>query len=187
MAIIGTEHVTEETYRRLALGNTHLELVHGRLREKPWMSVAHGDVMGLLLAQLLRQVDDDKYRVRTQYARLRISSDTYYVPDIAVIPTDAVLALLQSPRSLDAYPDPIPLVVEIWSPSTGDYDIDENLPGYQQRGELEIWFIHPYQRTLTVWCRQPDGTYAEEVYHGGIVHPVALLGVTIDLDALFAP
>ena len=187
MATPSTEHVTEETYRRLALGNTQLELCRGQLRNKPSMSVAHGDVMGLLVAQLVRQVNDDEYRVRTQHARLRVSSDTYYVPDIAVIPTSVVLALLRAPRLLDAYLDPIPLVVEIWSPSTGDYDIDEKLPGYQRRGDLEIWYIHPYQRTLTVWRRQPDGAYTEEVYHGGIVHSVALPGVTISLDALFAP
>ena len=51
---------------------------------------------------------------------------------------------------------------------------------------LEIWRLHPYDKTLTTWRRQRDGSYAETVYTGGQVHPVALPGVTIDLDALFA-
>ena len=57
---------------------------------------------------------------------------------------------------------------------------------YQPRGDLEIWHIHSYQRTLTAWRRQSDGTYAEAVYRQGAVRPVALPGVTIDLTALFA-
>jgi len=86
---------------------------------------------------------------------------------------------------LAIFSDPLPLVVEVWSPSTGDYDVDAKLPVYQQRGDLEIWRIHPYERTLTVWQRQPDGSYVETIHHGGIVTPVGLPGVEIDLDELF--
>ena len=92
----------------------------------------------------------------------------------------------ERPGSLDAYADPLPLVIEIWSPSTGGYDINEKLPDYQRRGDLEIWRVHPYERTLTAWRRRPDGIYTESVYRGGIVHPESLPGVAIDLDALFA-
>ena len=58
------------------------------------------------------------------------------------------------------------------------------LPIYQQRGDLEIWFYHPYDRTLTARRKQPDGSYSEERYTGGIVPIHSLPGVTIDLDAL---
>ena len=63
---------------------------------------------------------------------------------------------------------------------------DEKLPEYQRRGDLEIWRIHPYDRTLIAWRRRPDGSYAQTTFTGGVVHPVALPGVAIDLDALFA-
>jgi Uma2 family endonuclease len=86
----------------------------------------------------------------------------------------------------NAYTEALPLVVEIWSPSTGDYDIAAKLPLYRQRGDQEIWFLHPYERTLTAWRRQPDGSYAEDFYPGGIVPVAALPGLTIDLDALLA-
>jgi len=86
---------------------------------------------------------------------------------------------------LAIFSDPLPLVVEVWSPSTGDYDVDAKLPVYQQRGDLEIWRIHPYERTLTVWQRQPEGSYVETIHDGGIVTPVALSGVEINLDELF--
>jgi Uma2 family endonuclease len=86
---------------------------------------------------------------------------------------------------LAIFSDPLPLVVEVWSPSTGDYDVDAKLPVYQQRGDLEIWRIHPYERTLTAWRRQPDGLYQETIHPEGVVKPMALPGVAIDLGALF--
>ncbi len=59
-------------------------------------------------------------------------------------------------------------------------------PEGHRRGDTEIWLIHPYERTLTAWRRQPDGTYAETVYRGGPVQPATLPDVTIGLDTLFA-
>ena len=76
-------------------------------------------------------------------------------------------------------------MVEVWSRSTGGYDVNAKLPVYMERGDLEIWRIHPYERSLTSWVRQPDGSYQESVYRGGIVSLAALPGVTIDLDELF--
>ena len=86
---------------------------------------------------------------------------------------------------LAIFSDPLPLVIEVWSPSTGDYDVDAKLPVYQQRGDLEIWRIHPYDQTLTSWRRQPDGSYQETLHRGGSISPVALPAVTIDLGTLF--
>jgi Uma2 family endonuclease len=186
MSLTSTDRVTEETYRQLALGNTQLELHHGQLREKPGMSVEHNDVWEHLLAQLFRQLDRNNYRLRANFGRLRRATDTYYIPDVAIIPAAMVQALRQQPGSLDAYNDPLPLVVEIWSPSTGSYDIRAKLPDYQHRGDLEIWFIHPYEHTLTAWRRHPDGAYTETVYQGGEVRVASLPGIAINLEDLFA-
>jgi Uma2 family endonuclease len=86
---------------------------------------------------------------------------------------------------LAIFSGPLPLVVEVWSSSTGDYDVDTKVSVYQQRGDLEIWRIHPYERTLTSWQRQPDGSYQETMHRGGSVAPIGLPGVTIDLGTLF--
>ncbi len=182
------ERVDAQTYEEIALGDDDRlwELFDGRLVEKPGMSVEHGDVLMVLAALLHNQLDRNEFRVRAHHARLRRSADTYYVPDVAVIPTAFVQALRERPGSLDAYADPLPLVIEIWSPSTGGYDINEKLPDYQRRGDLEIWRAHPHERTLTAWRRRPDSAYTESVYHGGIVRSESLPGVAIDLDTLFA-
>jgi Uma2 family endonuclease len=106
------------------------------------------------------------------------------MPDLMVVPA-AYSEEIRDRPVLAIFSDPLPLVVEVWSPSTGDYDVDAKVPVYQQRGDLEIWRIHPYERTLTTWIRQSDGSYLESTYREGIIHPVALAGVTIDLDELF--
>jgi hypothetical protein len=62
---------------------------------------------------------------------------------------------------------------------------DVELPEYQRRGDLEIWRLHPYERTLIAWRRQPDGTYDQVTFTSGTVQPVALPNVTIDLAVLF--
>jgi Uma2 family endonuclease len=78
------------------------------------------------------------------------------------------------------------LVVEVWSPSTGGYDIEAKLTEYQLRGDLEIWRVHPFERTVTTWIRQLDSGYLETLHGSGVVRPVVLPGVAIDLDALFS-
>jgi Uma2 family endonuclease len=187
MALTTERQVSEEIYRQLALGNSRLELHRGLLREKPGMSVEHNDIADLLATLLRAQLERRQYRVRENLARLQLSSHTYYVPDIVVIPTAMVQALRERPGSLDTYREPMPLVIEIWSPSTGDYDLNEKLGGYQQRGDLEISYVHPYERTLTAWHKEADGAYSRTTYHDGIAHPTSLPGVAIDLDTLFAP
>lgn len=183
-----TEMMSEEAYREFALGEPdgRWELVRGHLWERPGMSVTHDHVTMDLVEELLRQLDRTQFRVSAGLARLRVSPDTYYIPDVAVIPTAMMRKLGENPRALDAYAEPVPLVVEVWSPSTGKRDIDPKLPDYQQRGDAEIWFIHPFEQTLAAWRRTPDGDYTKSVYRNGVVRPDSLPNVVIGLRDLFA-
>jgi Uma2 family endonuclease len=149
--------------------------------------VQHGDFMAEIGVSLANQLDRRRYRLRFNHAKARINPRNYFIPDVAVIPTASFGPDWADPRTPDAYADPLPLVVEIWSPTTGDYDVATKLQGYKERGDEEIWYVHPYERTVTVWRRQPDGSYAESVVTGGPLTPASLPGVVIDLDALFTP
>jgi Uma2 family endonuclease len=149
------------------------------------MTAEHNHVAGYLFGQLFTKLDLTEFEPHLNMAHVSRTAASYYIPDVFVAPAEIFRAQLGT-RRLEMYRDPLPLVVEVWSPSTGDYDVDAKLPEYQRRGDLEIWRIHPYERTLTAWRRQPDGTYTEAVYTGGTVEPVALPNVVIDLDALFA-
>jgi Uma2 family endonuclease len=175
--------ISFETYKRVALEDPTggWELVCGKLREKPPMTMKHGETSRRLHTFMGRQLDWRQWSIGE--TRLRISTGTYYIPDLTVLPSALVATL--KPDEFEVYEDPVPLVVEVWSPSTGDYDVDDKLPEYQLRGDLEIWRIHPYARTLTAWRRQPDGTYIEQIHREGIVRPASLPGVSIDLAELF--
>jgi Uma2 family endonuclease len=180
--------VREKTYEELALTEEGklLELHDGVLREKPAMSFGHNQSLGELARSLFLQCDRSRYVVRVNSSRVHRPERTYFIPDLAVIPVELTERYRTRERELEVYDQPLPLVVEIWSPSTGDYDIDAKLPDYRRRGDQEIWRLHPFERTLTVWRRQPDGSYQRYLFTGGMVEPVALPGVVIDLDAVVA-
>ena len=161
------------------------ELYDGELREKPGMSAEHNDAMTNLVIALGSQLDRRVYRVRSNSAHIRRSSKSYYIPDVFVVAADAFRLQLGRPGRLERFDIPLLLVIELWSKSTGRYDANTKIPEYQERGDLEIWRLHPYEHSLTVWRRQEDGTYEESTYHGGKINPAFLPNVTIDLDALF--
>lgn len=159
-----------------------MELHDGVLVEKPVMSRIHGD-FGMELAFLIRtQIDPTRYRLRANHAKLAVPGRSYFIPDVAVLPADLARG---EPTAADLYHEPIPLVVEVWSPSTGEYDAAIKLPGYRDRGDAEIWWVYLPEQSLTRWLRRPDGGYDEETITGGTFASVALPMVRIDLDALF--
>jgi Uma2 family endonuclease len=187
MAVVN--RISEQEYRELALNEADRlwELWAGIPREKPWMSMLHDDFAAYLGAALINQLHPRVYRVNINGGKTRLSARNYFIPDVTVIPAAFKRPFQHDPRAFNAFADPLPLVVEIWSRTTGHYDFTTKLQGYyKERGDLEIWFIHPYERTLTTWRMQPDGAYTEAFYQGGNVHVASLPGVSIDLDALFA-
>ena len=179
--------MTEDEYLCIALAehDGHWELWDGKLVRKPAMTFAHNEIAWKLGVSLYGQLDHTEFTCRTNAGRAHHSEGNYFVPDVMVIPRTYTLPLRGRQDLLEAYPDPLPLVVEIWSRSTGRYDVREKLWLYHKRGDSEIWYIHPYEQTLTAWRRRPDGSYTESLHREGSIEPIALPGVSIDLDALF--
>jgi Uma2 family endonuclease len=181
--------ISVKTYEQLVLedGDGTWELVCGQLRAKPIMTSAHNDVIEVLVGQAQPQLDRDQYAIRFNDSHVGVSTGSYYVPDVFIVPREWVRrSRALGPGRMEVFTEPLPLVVEVWSPSTGDYDMDTKIPEYRRRGDLEIWRIHPCEQTLTAWRRQPDGSYTETVYRDGTITLMALPWVTIDIVALFA-
>lgn len=177
--------VSEEAFRRVALRDPdgQWELHDGQLQEKPPMSAEHNDLTFHIGFMLQRQLPRDQYRLRVNGGRTQGAPATTYVPDVAVVPIAA--EQFQRGRSLEVYDQPLPLIVEVWAPSTGAYDVDAKIPTYQERGDEEIWRVQPYERTITIWQRQDDGSYLETLYRDGLITVASLPGVTIALAELF--
>lgn len=178
--------VSEQTYLDLVMADPdgRWELICGELKRRSAMTSKHEDTTAYLGGYLIQQLDRREYRVRIAGSRIRRSAENWFVPDVMVVPTALVLPQADELRP-EFFTAPLPLVVEVWSPSTGDHDLTFKLEEYRRRGDLELWFIHPFNRTLTAWRRQPDGSYSETVFTGGMIQPIALPNVAIDLDQLF--
>jgi Uma2 family endonuclease len=175
-------------YGRLVAGGglDRTELRDGLLVEKPVVSVAHVRLIDRLARQLHLATDPDAFVVSTGGSRLRIGAGSFAVPDLVVLAAASEARLFaDDPLALAAYDDPAALVVEVWSPSTGGYDLEAKIPGYMARGDAEIWRLHPLERTVVRWVRQPDGRYEEVRASAGRIELAALPGVAVDLAALF--
>jgi Uma2 family endonuclease len=179
-AEVGALPVDEDAYLGIALDDpdTKWELHDGLLWEKPGMTFDHFGVATVLANHLTRQLDPNEFWIAAEGARLRRSSRRYLIPDVCVIPV-ALFHRLRPTRAgrLAVFDEPLPFVAEVWSPSTGGYDASTKIPQYRLRGDVEIWFLHPNRRTLTVWRRQSEGGYAESTYQGGLVPVASLPGV----------
>lgn len=184
MAVI--HRITEKEYIDLALEEPRFELWDGEPREKPTMSIEHEGVSFYLAHALANQLNRQTHWLSVNGGKARVSGSTYFIPDVIVVPAELVTPYRGDPRHLAAWSEPLPLVVEVWSRSTAAYDFERKLGAYRERGDHEIWYLNPYERTLTAWRKLPDGGYEETVYTGGVVPVVSLPGVTIDLDDLLA-
>jgi Uma2 family endonuclease len=164
------------------------EVHRGQLREKPAMSESHNRVLRRLARarELNVQLDPDRYEVAMNMGRVRWGDDTYYIPDVYVIPIEPGTTIRDQAYRLEVFDRPLPFVAEGWSPSTGNYDVDGKLPRYKDRGDREIWRLHPFDLMVSAWQRQPDGSYDEVVLRSEKVQLIALPGVMIDLDLIFA-
>ena len=181
--------VRERTFEQVALADPERrwELHQGRLRQKPSRTFGHNDGMYLLGLQIGQQLDLDEYRVRVNAGHVHHPDQTYYIPDVFVLPVAAAARFWDRANVLEVYDAPLPFVAEFWSPSTGGYDVNAKLSTYRRRGDAEIWRVYPFEHRVTRWLRRPDGDYEETVLEGGAVRLAALPGVSIDLDRLFAP
>ncbi|HEY7036762.1 MAG TPA: Uma2 family endonuclease [Thermomicrobiales bacterium] len=179
--------ITAKTFELVALEDIdgNWELHDGHLREKPPMSFGHNESAWELADQLIRQLTRDEYRVFQNRGHLRAPNGNTYIPDIAVVPVALMSRFNVDPTRFEVYDEPVPFLTEVWSPKTGTFDIDTKIPAYRLRGDAEIWRLHPFGTSLTIWRRQPDESYQESHYEGGAVQLHALPWVTIDVDALF--
>ena len=178
--------VSTRTYEQLALEDLegHWELFEGRPRRKPAMTQEHNTVSWWLANIIQRQVDPRVFQVRVNSSRTNRSHVSYFIPDVVVIPR-ALMRSYGEDGPLETYDVPLPFVAEVWSRSTGDYDVDQKFPEYQRRGDLEIWRVHPYERTVTAWRRRGDGGYVETTASTGELSIESLPSVSITLAELF--
>src|SRR5205823_181196 len=104
--------VSEHTFLQVALEEPNQWELHcGQLVRKPAMSAEHNHVEMELTRQLLQQLPKMDFEVRSGMGHLRRTSESYYIPDVFVVSTRDVRKLRGRSDTLEAYGNPLPLVV----------------------------------------------------------------------------
>ncbi len=124
--------VSEERYIQLALEDPEgkWELIDGCPRKKPGMSWEHNHTGRKLTYLLNLQLDLDEYEVVHDSGRVRRSARNYFVPDVYVVPMEVVRRSFPRPGMLEAYSEPLPLVVELAEERTEYTGMPKYTPKY---------------------------------------------------------
>jgi hypothetical protein len=117
----------------------------------------HHDLACELAFRRRLALDPARDELRVNASRVRWSERNAFIPDGAVLPREQVVPQKGAGKR-ERSSASLPLVVEIWSPSTVGDDLDVKATTSTARGDAEIWRPHPDDRTLTRGIRQDDGT-----------------------------
>ncbi|WP_026097314.1 Uma2 family endonuclease [Baaleninema simplex] len=160
-AIVDTRRLSFEEYCQLDDSDRRYELVNGELRLMNPPTGRH-----FLIAGFLQETFKDEIKrlqhpwtclqgagVRTGLAKSRL-------PDLIVVPTEAVMELLDRSAVFQTAPF---LAVEIVSPSSS---VDDYRYKRSEYGAIEIpeyWIVDARDRKVTVLCLE-EGFYEETIY-----------------------
>src|SRR5262245_587527 len=109
------------------------EVEGGQPREKPAMAFEHSEAASELGFGLRAQLDRRRFRVHVDGGRLLIDGDNFFIPEVAVIPLALAERFRHRSDIVALCEKPLPLVIQVWSPSTGGYDVSQKMPRCQQR------------------------------------------------------
>jgi len=165
------------------------ELIDGTayVRE-PAPSYLHQGIVGELYRQVANALEDKPCRVFLAPFDVRLPKsteeddqvDTVVQPDVLIV---SDLKKLDA-RGVRGAPD---WVAEVLSPSTARHDQTVKLSAYERAGVREVWFIAPFDRTLTIYQLEA-GNYgpATTLELKGRTQLTAVPGVTIDWARVLA-
>jgi Uma2 family endonuclease len=181
--------ISFRTYAQLALEDAEgrWELVGGSTRRKPPESFQHGAVIDSLVEQLVPQLSGTMFRMSINHARVMIDPHHILMPDLMVVPRAvSARAVKERPNALEAYHTSLPLVIDVWSPATAEFNVDARIPEYRRANVEEIWVVHPAARAVTTWVRRASGVYEEVIRAGGILAAARVPDLALDLNVLFS-
>ena len=132
--------IRAEDYLRMTFEHD-AEFVHGEIVERSMPDLSHGRLEGLIFAQFdrLRQSHGLYPCVEV---RMRIASDVYRIPDVAVF---------AHPTSQQVPDKPPLVVVEILSKDDRHSDLMQKLEEYRAWGVPHIWVIDPSTQRFSMY------------------------------------
>lgn len=164
------------------------ELIDGiaYVKEPPAPTRFHQELVGALHYQVRMALEGQRWRTYVAPFDVRLPKageaddlvDTVVQPDVLIV---RALSKLDD-RGMRGAPD---WIAEVLSPTTSRHDRFVKIPVYERAGVLEVWLIHPIERTLTVYCLE-NGRYGRPIVLElkGRTTIGALPGVSIDWDRI---
>jgi Uma2 family endonuclease len=151
------------------------EVVKGELRFMPPTRYPLAEIIQLLIAAFLPQVDSKQVSILGSNFGLMISREplTCRSPDLALYWRDKIVirdGLYYSP------PD---LIVEIISPSENQKRKNEKIEDYASIGVPEVWVFSPVEKSVEVW-RLDGGRLVKVADVGAMLEPIRFPGVRVD-------
>ena len=162
------------------------DLINGiaYVREPPAPSRTHQEFGGELYFQIRLAIEGKAFRAYIAPFDVRLPHsaeadeqvDTVVQPDVLVV---SDLTKLDE-RGMRGAPD---WLAEILSPATAGHDQIVKLPAYERAGVLEVWFVHPTDRIVSIY-RLIGGRYGPPTVLElkGRTAISAIPGVAIDWD-----
>jgi Uma2 family endonuclease len=129
-------------YLSKSFENPDREYVRGEIVERGTPDYPHGR-MQVELGFRFVELRDSHHLFACFSTRMRLASDLYRIPDVAVF------AGTEPDEDVPSRP-PL-LVVEIISPDDRYSEVQEKLAEYQQWGVPHIWVVDPDRRTLATY------------------------------------
>lgn len=164
------------------------ELIGGTayVREPPAPSPSHQELVGELYYQLRLALEGKSYHPFIAPFDVRLPKageadeliDTVVQPDVLIVSDRSKV----DARGLRGAP---PWLAEVLSPTTASHDQIVKLPIYEGAGVLEVWFVHPIDRVLSIH-RLEGGCYGPPTILElkGKTAISTVPGVSIDWDRL---
>ena len=165
-----------------ASSNTKHEYLAGQIFAMAGGSPEHAAVTAAAARHLGNQLVGGPCRVYSSDLRVRVTStDLATYPDVTVVCGEL--------RTADD--DPLAatnptVLVEVLSPSTRDYDLEEKYAHYREIDSLRVYLvIDAAAQTIELRSRSEEGSWSTRVFARGEHVPLEAVGANLDVRAVF--
>lgn len=176
------EFVTVDEY--LAAEATSLsksEYVDGWVRAMTGACVRHNQVKANCMIHLGRSLSGRRCRPFDSDMKLRIrrlGTTRFYYPDLQVV--------CDSNPPTSVYQDSPVLIIEVLSPSTRRYDLDEKMNAYLQIPSLQCYIVLEQHQPIAIVMRHSEGGFLRQVIEGvEEAFPLPFLGFELAMRDLY--
>jgi len=137
------------------------EYIDGWVRAMTGASIRHNCIKLNCLIPLGNQLRGKPCRPFDSDTKLRIDrgeTKRFYYPDLQVV--------CQSNDPLSVFQDHPVLIVEVLSPSTRHYDLDEKMTAYLSVPSLEVYIALEQHQPIAIVMRRSAGGFRRQTIHG---------------------